>query len=209
MNRGTRDAIALFKVIMQRALTMYRKLYICVVDYKKVFDKVSHNKIVGLLKRVNADREEVQLISKLYWHQSANIRINNRVTEALCGIQRGVRRECPLSPRLFNLYAEFIAEQSTLQKAGFKINGKKFGSISNADHKMVIPETPQQLQRMVTVLNRESRKYDMRINVGKTEVMKIEKVKENKSTGATLALPCGLPGHTALCLHLLKLYFGS
>jgi len=157
-NRGTRDATALFKVIMQRALTMNRKLYICFVDYEKAFDKVSHNKIVGLLKRVNADREDLQLISKLYWHQSTNIRINNRVTEALCGIQRGVRQGCPLSPRLFNLYAEFIAQQSTLQKAGFKINGKKFSSISYADDKMLIAETPQQLQRMVTVLNRESRK---------------------------------------------------
>ena len=68
---------------MQKALAMNRKLFICFVNYEKAFDRVSHNKIVELLKRVNADREDLQLISKLYWHQTANIKINNRVTEEI------------------------------------------------------------------------------------------------------------------------------
>lgn len=52
---------------------------------------------------------DIRLIKNLYWQQSANVRINKKTTSTLCEIQKGVRQECPLSPRLFNLYVEMIA----------------------------------------------------------------------------------------------------
>ena len=49
--RGTRDAIALFKLIIQRALAVNRKIYACFVDYKKVFDKIGHARMLKILKK--------------------------------------------------------------------------------------------------------------------------------------------------------------
>ena len=46
---------------------------------------------------------------------------------------------------------------------------------------MLIAEASQQLQRMFIGLHRENQKYEMKINVRKTKVMKIGRVKENKS----------------------------
>ena len=64
--KGTRDAIALFKVITQRALAVNQKLYTCFVDYKKAFDRVQHNKMIEMLKRFNVDKEDLRLIKNLY-----------------------------------------------------------------------------------------------------------------------------------------------
>lgn len=178
--KGTRDAIALFKVIMQRALAMNRKLYICFVDYEKAFDRVLHNKLIEMLMQFNVDREDVQLIKNLYWKQMANVRIGGHNTKSTCEIQKGVRQGCPLSPRLFNMYAEMIAQKCTLRNVGFKINGERFESISYADDKMLIAETPHKLQLMVSALDSVSKKYNMKINCKKTKVMKIERFKDNK-----------------------------
>jgi len=55
------------------------------------------------------------------------------------------------------------------------MNGKKIGSISYADDKVLIAETPQQLQRMIHRLAMENEKYGMRINVSRIKVMQITK----------------------------------
>ena len=77
--KGTRDAIALFKIITQRALAVNRKLYICFIDYEKAFDRVIHQKIIKMLKDLKVDREDIHLIKNLYWEQSANIKVNGKL----------------------------------------------------------------------------------------------------------------------------------
>ena len=78
-----------------------------------------------MLRKYNVDQEDLRLIGKLYQRQVANIRIGKETTKEACRIMIGVRQGCPLSPRLFNLYAEEITQHQTLKKAGFKINGFK------------------------------------------------------------------------------------
>lgn len=180
-NRSTRDAIALLKAVTQRALAVNRAVYVCFVDYEKAFDRVKHDMMIQMLKESNVDREDIQIIEKLYWEQKANVIVGEHVTENTCKIEKGVRQGCPLSPRLFNLYAEIIEKNAGLQRDGFKVNGVKIGSISYADDKVIIAETAQQLQRMVNRLNKESQKYGMKINASKTKVMRIQRHQTNRA----------------------------
>ena len=48
-------------------------------------------------------------------------------------MRKGVRQRCPLSPRLFNVYAEEITWHKFSKKCGFKINGERLNEISYAD----------------------------------------------------------------------------
>lgn len=178
--RSTRDAIALFKVIIQRAISVNRKIYVCFVDYEKAFDKVEHTKMLHILQKYGIDKEDLELIKTLYFQQKANVRIGNGATEKLSGIEKGVRQGCPLSPRLYNIYAQEIFQHPYFKKWGFKINGERIADISYADDKVLLAETPQQLQKMVRRLHIESQKFGMKINVDKTEVMQIEKSKSEK-----------------------------
>lgn len=168
-------------MIVQRALAVNRTIYVCFVDYEKAFDRVQHGKMIKALRKYSVDQEDIRLIRNLYWQQKANIRIGSDVTEGTCNIEIGVRQGCPLSPRCFNVYADEIAGHRTFRNTGFKINGKNIGSISYADDKVMIAETPQQLQRMVHRLTTESAKYGMRINASKTKVMQIARKQPSKS----------------------------
>ena len=174
-NTGTRDAIALYRLLIQRALTVNRNLYVCYVDYEKAFDRVEHQQLPEVLEKYGLDREDVRLIQALYWEQRANVRIGKFSSETYCKIEKGVRQGCPLSPRLFNIYAEQIGQHPRFQRAGFKIKGQIINQISYADDKVIIARTAQQLQRMVRQLDREGRKYGMKINTSKTKVMVLGK----------------------------------
>ena len=59
-------------------------------------------------------------------------------------------------------------------------HGQRIKDISYADDKVLIGASPQQLQRMMCRLNKESKKNDMSINIKKTKVMLIEKIASSK-----------------------------
>ena len=63
-------------------------------------------------------------------------------------IKRGVRQGCVMSPDLVNLYSEMILRNSE-NIQGLKTNGEKFNNLRYADDTVLIPESEQQLQRLL------------------------------------------------------------
>ena len=53
-----------------------------------------------------------------------------------------------------------------------KINGKKINSISNANNKAVIAKTEAPVRRIIDSINSVGLKHGMKINSGKTKVIK-------------------------------------
>ena len=165
----------MFKLMMQRALGVNRKVYVCFVDYEKAFDRVRHHHMLEVLKNLHIDKEDLCFIHALYWNQKSNVRIRGLCSKEFRSIQRGVRQGCPLSPALFNAFSEKITSSPKWNKIGFKIGGQRVKDINYADDKVLTAETPQQLQQMVTRLDTDSKKSDMSMNTKKTKVMVISK----------------------------------
>lgn len=188
--KGTRDAIALFKILIQRVISVNRKLYVAFIDYEKAFDRVRHHEMMEVLKAIRVDKEDLRLIQALYWNQNANIRIGKTSSEEFCNIERGVRQGCPLSPALFNAYSEQIGNSPKFSSAGFKVGGQRINSISYADDKVVIAETQGQLQCMINNLNKRGKNMGMTINTKKTKVMVIGKEEHNEPLQIKLEGTC-------------------
>ena len=74
------------------------------------------------------------LLKNLYAGQEATVRIGHRPTDWF-QIEKGVHQGCTLSPCLFNLYAEYIMQNSRLDEAqaGIKIAGKNVNNLRYAD----------------------------------------------------------------------------
>ena len=72
---GTRKGIFNLRTICERATDVQKKdVYICFIDYTKAFDHVKHFKMIRVLIRNWIDDKDLQIISKLYWEQSASVR---------------------------------------------------------------------------------------------------------------------------------------
>jgi hypothetical protein len=86
-------------------------------------------------------------------------------------MRQGVRQGCPLSPILFKLFVEALAER--LRKSGFgaTINGIDLESLLYADDVVLLGESTADLQGMIDVVDKFCRQWRMEINLKKSEVM--------------------------------------
>ena len=104
---GTRDQIANFPRIREKARDFQKNIYFCFIDYAKAFDCVDHSKPWEILKEMAISDHLTCLLRNLYAGQEATVRTGHGTTDWF-QIGKGVRQGCILSPCLFNLYAEYI-----------------------------------------------------------------------------------------------------
>src|SRR6266496_6671562 len=71
---GTRDAIGVMRTLYERSLEHGNEVYICFVDFEKVFDRVDWVKMFDILKNLHVDWRDRRLLQGLYMRQQAIIR---------------------------------------------------------------------------------------------------------------------------------------
>ena len=142
--RGTRDQITNIRWIMEKAREFQKNIYFCFIDYAKAFDCVDHNKLWKTLKEMGISDHLTCLLKNLYAGQEATVRTGHGTIDWF-QIGKVVCQGCILSPRLFNLYAEYIMRNAGLEEAqsGIKIAGR---NINNLDMQMT-PSLWQKVKR--------------------------------------------------------------
>ena len=111
--RGTRDQIANIHCIIKKAREFQKNIYFCFIDYAKAFDCMDHNKLWRILKEMGIPDHLTSLLRNLYASQEAAIRTGRGTTDWF-QIGNRVGQGCILSPRLFNLFAEYIIRKHSL-----------------------------------------------------------------------------------------------
>jgi len=128
---------------------------------------------------MGVDWRERRLLGNLYLGQKVRVRIEGEYSEQRL-IGRGVRKGCPLSPLLFNIYIEeLIREALENTEEGVKVGGKIVKALRFADDQAMLAGSEYDLQRIMNRLNMVLVNYNMKINTKKTKVMKISKRTES------------------------------
>ena len=86
-------------------------------------------------------------------------------------ITRGVRQVCP-PPDLFSLHSEMIM-RSIEGKKGFATGGRNINNLRYADDTVLIADSQEKLQGIVTTVREAREEKGLTVNVDKTEVMVI------------------------------------
>ena len=88
-------------------------------------------------------------------------------------IGKGVRQGCILSPCLFNLYAEYIMQNSGLDEAqaGIKIAGRNINNLRYADDTTLMAESEEEPKSLLKKVKVESEKVGLKLNIQKTKIM--------------------------------------
>ena len=85
------------------------------------------------------------LLRNLYAGQEATLRTGHGTTDWF-QIGKGVQQGCILSPRLFNLYAEYIMRNGLEEaQAGIKIAGRNIYNLRYADDTTLMAESEEEL----------------------------------------------------------------
>ena len=170
---GTREGIFCLIVLAQKYIEVNRDLYVCFIDYAKAFDRVKHFELIECLTSIGIHGKDSRIISNLYWHQKAAIRVEEDLSE-YTEIQRGVRQGCILSPLLFNLYTEIIFRDFKDHR-GVCIGGRNLNNLRYADDTALLADSSQNLQNLMNAAKEGSEAKGLSMNVRKTKTMVISK----------------------------------
>ena len=88
-------------------------------------------------------------------------------------IGKVVHQGCILSPRLFNLHAEYIMRNAGLDEAqaGIKTAGRNINNLRYADDTTLMAESEEELKSLLMKVKEESEKVGLKLNIQKTKIM--------------------------------------
>ena len=169
--RGTRDQIANIPWIIEKAREFQKNIYFCFIDYAKAFDFVDQNKLWQILKEMGIPDHLTCFLRNLYGGQEATVGTGHGTT-LWFQIWKGVHQDCILSPRSFNIDAEYIMLNAGLDElqAGIKIAGRNINNLRNANDTTLIAESEEELKSLLKV-KEESEKAGLKLNIQKTTIM--------------------------------------
>uniref|UniRef100_A0A8B9Y4J9 RNA-directed DNA polymerase n=1 Tax=Bos mutus grunniens TaxID=30521 RepID=A0A8B9Y4J9_BOSMU len=170
--KGTRDQIANFCWIMEKAREFQKSIYFCFIDYAKAFDCVDHNKLWKILQEMGIPDHLTCLLRNLYSGQEATVRTGHGTTDRF-QIGKRVRQGCILSACLFNLYGEYTMRNAGLEEAqaGVKTARRNINNLRYADDTTLMAESEEELKSLLIKVKEESEKVGLKLNIQKTKIM--------------------------------------
>ena len=113
-------------------------------------------KLWKTLKEMGVPDHLTCLLRNLYAGQEATARTGHGTMDWF-QIGKGVHQDCILSSCLFNLFAEYIMRNARLDEAqaGIKIAGRSINNLRYADNITIIPESKEELKRLLMKVKEE------------------------------------------------------
>ena len=126
-------------------------------------------------------------------------------------IGKGVHQGCILPPCLFNLYAEYIRQNSRLDEAqaGIKIAGRNINNLRYADETTLMAESKEELKSLLMKMKEECEKAGLKLNIQNTKIMASDPITswqvERQKVGAVIDFNLGAPKSLQMVTVAIKL----
>ena len=161
-----------------------RRVFAAFIDIRKAYDRIWRDGLWLNMHQVGIQGKLWRIIKNLYQSVQSKVLLNNSHTDWF-NIGVGVRQGCVLSPLLFNLFINHLAEEIIKLKVGLKLNNTELGSDSDsdpdpavsisillyADDIVLLADTAEDLQLMLDKLYDHSYKWRYTVNINKSAVL--------------------------------------
>ena len=148
---------------------------------------MDHNKLWKILQETGIPDYLTCLLTNLYAGQESTIRTGHGKMDWF-QIGKGVCQGCTLLPPLFNLYAEYIMRNASLDE--FQLESGLLGEISiTLDMQMIPPllaESKEKLKSPLMKVKEESEKVGLKLNIQKTKIMALGPIISQEIDGETM-----------------------
>ena len=127
------------------------------------------------------------LLRNLYESQEARVRTRHGAIDRF-QIGKGVRQGCILSPCLFNLHAEYIMQNTSLDEAQawIKIARRNINNLRYSDDISLMTESKEELKSLLMKVKEESENLGLKLNIQKTKIMKSSPITSWQIDGETM-----------------------
>ena len=173
-DRSRTNHIATMRILIEQALEWQVPLYAVFVDFQKAFDSVERDVIWKLMHHYGFPSKFITIIQQLYEDATCQVIHEGKLTEPF-NVQTGVRQGCLLSPKIFLIVVDWVMKQSTAGKrTGIQWTFmKQLEDLDFADDISLLSHKQQDAQVKLRRVAEKARKTGLKINIGKTEAMRI------------------------------------
>ena len=169
-NRSCLEHIyALYSVINKRK-QQKQSTYVCFVDAKKAFDTVQRDCLWYKLISVGIKGKILKAVQSLYTDVQCAVKVNDYLSP-LFKVSQGVKQGCKLSPTLFSLYINDLANEIKQMNLGVDIDELQLSILLYADDVALIAPDADSLQLMLDKLNEWCCKWRLTVNNDKTKIV--------------------------------------
>ena len=171
-NRSIEDSVRIIQDVINYLFINNLPGILVTVDFQKAFDTIEWPFIIETLKKFNFGNSFIKWVQLFYTNISSCI-INNGTTSRYFKINRGVRQGDPLSPYLFIIATEVLANAIKRNPAitGINIKNKEVEMTQYADDLTLTLRNSSSIDHLLTLLNNFSKCSGLKINKHKTEAM--------------------------------------
>ena len=190
-NRTTADMIFCLRQLQEKCIEQDRPLYIVFVDFTKAFDTVGRTGLWQLLRKYGCPEKFTTMIEALHTGMMANVSVGGEVSETF-GVTNGVKQGCVLAPTLFSIFlSAMLVEAFRGMGDGVYIQSRQSADLFNiahfraktkttqilvrellyADDSALVAHSAEEIQRIVDAFSDASKKFGLKINIKKTEVL--------------------------------------
>ena len=176
--RGCIDQIFIVRQICEKYLAKNKDVYFAFLDLEKAYDRVDRDALWRVLRLYGIGGKLLEGVKSLYVNSSACVRVGNEVSECF-PVKVGLRQGCVMSPWLFNLYIDGVVREvnARVMGRGLKLidanaNEWELNQLLFADDTVVVADSEEKLNQLVTEFGRVCERRKLRVNVDKSKVMR-------------------------------------
>ena len=174
-SRGVDEQIYILDLLIHTSFRRKRKLYACTIDLSKAFPPVCREILFESLLRKRVPPLIIRSLINMYSDSSFTVMVDGKFGEFFPA-NKGVREGSISSPVLFTLmFDEVVRYVESCPNDAPKIGNESYPVLLYADDIILISESFQGLQNMVSAVENFCRLYKFNINSAKCEFIVFER----------------------------------
>ena len=173
--RSTIDALFVLMNVVQNYVNDNKRLYCVFVDFKKAFDCIYRNALWLKLFNIGINGKILRILKDMYNKVKSCVKLCNSYSDFF-EYSVGLRQGEVLSPILFSLFIDDI--ESFLRHGnqnGLTINEITLILLLFADDMVILGNSPDEINRSLTLLSDYCTKWGLDVNIDKTKVVVFRK----------------------------------
>uniref|UniRef100_A0A3B1IMJ8 Reverse transcriptase domain-containing protein n=1 Tax=Astyanax mexicanus TaxID=7994 RepID=A0A3B1IMJ8_ASTMX len=172
-NRHTQDNVRRTLYLIEHMKNSHTDSLVLSLDAEEAFDSVRWEYLYLALEKFGFNNQVISCLKSLYCSPMARIKINGNLSKPV-SLERGCRQGCPLSPTLFTLFIEPLAQTIREDKniTGVIIKNTEYKICLYADDILLTLTKPQvSLPKILSQLKTFGTYSGYKLNLHKTQIL--------------------------------------